>query len=768
MNKALTVFLFNLVLQFSLYAQTPTIQDCLGAIPICERIYFEDFVKPGCGAICNEIKEEAVCGFKEEGSVWYTFTVNQSGDFGFIITPNQRTDDYDWALFNITNASCGDIYDTPSLLVSCNAAGDNNPNDNIAECSGATGATGATNMIQQFGGCGGDGLTSDGEPRGLNPFNDLIKVSKGNTYALMISNFSQSGEGYTIDFGLTDVGVIDNQAAEISSIEFPKKCKDRQINIIFNEKIKKNTIERLNNFELIGPKGEAYSFSNLEPTNFPDAVREFPIFLNEGLVNSGVYTFRVTTDGTNHILDNCDNPFPAGVYTFEFELNSPELPLVDLGVDTIICAPLTLNANNKEATYQWQDGTNSPTIMASTTGTYRVEVMNACGTVSDEIEVIIYDKPNINFGKDTLLCPNAILVLNAASDVADYQWQDDSENNIFTVTEAGTYQVIVTNLCGIDTEDINVTYRAPLAVELGNDTIICDGRSLPLIAYNEEANYQWQDNSTNENFIVENTGDYAVTVSNVCNSVSDTRSVILLDGPPRIEFGEDQRLCPNEELVLDASNQEATYRWQDGSTANFFNVTQLGIYEVTIDNACGMASDDIAIDYLLPLEVNLQKDFFLCQPTALLSTREHPDATYQWNNGHIKRALEIEAPGIYILEAATICETQFDTVVVSTCESCNVYMPNVFSPNNDGNNDLFKPFKEAGCELMDFQIRIFDRWGNQIFESNNPENGWNGQYQNRVAVASVYIWQMQYQVEQNGEIIAINKVGNLTLLPSSG
>ncbi|MDV7393754.1 hypothetical protein RZS08_20420, partial [Arthrospira platensis SPKY1] len=106
----------------------------------------------------------------------------QSGNFGFLITPNDPNDDYDWSLFNITTASCEDIYDDPSLVVSCNAAGG-------GTCNGNTGATGATSYNNQGGGCGANPPSQNA---GFSPFNALIPVTFGNTYALMVSNWTGS------------------------------------------------------------------------------------------------------------------------------------------------------------------------------------------------------------------------------------------------------------------------------------------------------------------------------------------------------------------------------------------------------------------------------------------------------------------------------------------------------------------------------------------------------------------------------------------------
>ncbi|MBK7087233.1 MAG: hypothetical protein IPH53_22370, partial [Flavobacteriales bacterium] len=101
------------------------------------------------------------------------------------------TDDYDWSLFNITNASCGDIDNSQSLMVSCNAAGG-------GTCNGLTGATGGTTYNVQGAGCNAN---PPSQTMGFSAFNSLIPVIVGNTYVLMVSNWTGSPNGYTIDFG---------------------------------------------------------------------------------------------------------------------------------------------------------------------------------------------------------------------------------------------------------------------------------------------------------------------------------------------------------------------------------------------------------------------------------------------------------------------------------------------------------------------------------------------------------------------------------------
>ena len=139
--------IFGLLFSIHLTAQTPTVQDCFGAIPVCQQVYSETTSASGDGNYPSEVSTNFTCTAGELNSIWYSFTVNNSGDFGFLITPNNSNDDYDWVLYNITNITCDEISNSPSSVVSCNAAGG-------GSCNGETGATGQTNFNNQGGGCG--------------------------------------------------------------------------------------------------------------------------------------------------------------------------------------------------------------------------------------------------------------------------------------------------------------------------------------------------------------------------------------------------------------------------------------------------------------------------------------------------------------------------------------------------------------------------------------------------------------------------------------
>jgi gliding motility-associated-like protein len=110
------------------------------------------------------------------------------------------------------------------------------------------------------------------------------------------------------------------------------------------------------------------------------------------------------------------------------------------------------------------------------------------------------------------------------------------------------------------------------------------------------------------------------------------------------------------------------------------------------------------------------------------------------------------------------CSNIASMQVVVTCKNMNLFLPNTFSPNSDGNNDIFYP-RGRGLERMRL-LRIFNRWGEVVFEKkdfpvNDPSVGWNGKYNGQLVAPGVYVYQAEVFCE-NGEVITVN--GNISVI----
>ncbi|MEZ4995584.1 MAG: gliding motility-associated C-terminal domain-containing protein [Saprospiraceae bacterium] len=889
MMKHFNITLFGFLLPLINYAQNASVQDCLGAIPVCQQVYVEDTSPVGFGDF-DEVDPVINCVGREQNSIWYVFTVDNDGKFGFLLTPNDLSDDYDWALFNITNASCAEVLTNADLLISCNSAGS-------GSCDGVTGATGDSQYHYQGSNC-------DNFPptlyTGYTPFNDLIDVVAGNTYVLLINNFSGSTNGYTLDFGLSgDIGIFDEINPFLETANLTDACNGSQIRLEFSEYIQCATLDDAN-FQLTGP-GEPYSLA-LNSANCDaggNYSKEFFLDVTPAITDGG-YTLTMNVDGTSEALDLCDNP-AAGI---TFQINGPsQIPVIDLGSDTTLCdgVSLTLDASQLAGTYLWSTGSTAPTIDVTATGNYSVQVTTACGIASDDINVTFSSTLPLDLGPDLELCPGETATLDATSPGGTYHWSDGSTGPTLLVTQAGTYSVQVSSDCGTAEDTVTITVVPAIAavlndaalcpgesvswdvttpnatylwqdgsngptftatdagnyavtitnscetvnlsatvqsggslpqIDLGNDTTLCNGQTLLIDPGIAGASFLWQDGSTDATLMVSQPGTYAVTVSNNCDQQVSSIQVYYLE--PITATLQDAALCPGETIIWDVTSPEATYIWQDGSTtptlsplvagnysvtitnsceevilsstvqmgtaltsielgsdttlcagesltfdfsaitdADFlwqdnstspnYTITQNGVYQLTISNNCDTLSDMINVRVVSPITINLGPDTVLCNGANLSINATQADIDYYvWQDGTTTPEYVIRQPGTYTLTAGNDCEEVFDDITIAECETCEFFVPNSFSPNNDGINDVFQAF--SNCPLQNFNLTVFDRWGTLLFESKDPESGWDGQSKGQFVKSGVYIWVMKVMVMENEVPREVSLAGDVTIL----
>ena len=197
---------------------------------------------------------------------------------------------------------------------------------------------------------------------------------------------------------------------------------------------------------------------------------------------------------------------------------------LNLGSDKIICqgSPVmfVLNATNMGATYLWSDNKTTPTDTITALGTYWVNVSNSCFSKSDTI-IISSASIIVNLGNDTTLCNGQSLTLDAKNLGATYKWDNNisSTKETLTVNTSGIYFVDVTKGGCTVRDSINVSVKAIPIVNLGADTLICNGSTITLDAKNTGCNYLWSTGSTTETINVSNSGVYSVEVFNqgACN-----------------------------------------------------------------------------------------------------------------------------------------------------------------------------------------------------------------------------------------------------------
>lgn len=430
---------------------------------------------------------------------------------------------------------------------------------------------------------------------------------------------------------------------------------------------------------------------------------------------------------------------------------------LNLGNDTTLCQgeTLTLDATQPNSTYLWQDNSTNPTFNATQGGVYWVQVTNSNCTLSDTVLVNYAPFPTVDLGNDTTVCTGVSLLLDATTPNATYLWHDNSTNPTFNLTQQGIHWVAVTvNHC-TTTDSILVNFSASLPIELGNDTVLCQGETITLDASISNATYLWQDNSVDSTFSVSQAGTYWVGV-NTNNCFGSDTIVVTYNPLPAINLGNDTVLCQGETILLDAITPNATYLWHDNSSNATFNVVQPNTYwvAVTVNNCSSI--DSIVVNPSPFQAAILGNDTTICLGETYTLNASTGNGVYFWQDNSSNATFNVSQPGTYwVAVTSSACSTS-DTVVVQF-EDCEVELeiPNVFSPNNDGFNDLFSPIRIKGITSM--HTLVYNRWGNEIFESNELLIQWDGANN----TDGTYFWIVNY-TDKNG----VNGVltGNVILL----
>lgn len=180
------------------------------------------------------------------------------------------------------------------------------------------------------------------------------------------------------------------------------------------------------------------------------------------------------------------------------------------------------------------------------------------------------------------------------------------------------------------------------------------------------------------------------------------------------------------------------------------------------------AKVDITIDYLPT--INLINELTLCADTTyLLYAQTEGSEDLLWDNGNTSNSIQIQTDysqinkhNQHIISATNSCGTIYDTVKINVID-CSIYFyaPNAFTPDGDGYNDEFN-VSILGIEDQSFQLQIFNRWGELMYVSQNPNVSWNGTYQGNVVSDGVYVWRITYKSNHNDS--RYEKIGHVTII----
>lgn len=473
--------------------------------------------------------------------------------------------------------------------------------------------------------------------------------------------------------------------------------------------------------------------------------------------NTGDTTMTITTvnDGSYSVQVEMNGCFDQDTILVQW---FPDVS-VALGNDTSICSgeQITLSIPGFE-TYSWSSTPiDTSQIFINTAGQYILTVGNNGCFDSDTMNVFV-STLNVDLGPDLIICQNDSVGIGV-SGFDSYLWNTSDTTSSIWITSSGTFSLLVTDINGCSAADtVGITQSPPIVVDLGNDTTICEGDSITLITPLSFITYLWSDGSSGNTLVISQAGTYSVIVTDINNcTASDSLNLIL--NPLPVTSLPAFVTCLTDSIVLDAGIGADSYLWSNGSTLQTIHVTQTGVYSVTITLDGCFAFDSTFVTLISPANLSLN-DTTICEGNGLHISVLSGFDSYLWNTGATSPFIDVNQPGTYWVSVESCGSIWQDTMQVIMLASINnAIVPNVFTPNGDGLNDVYSIVNLTEPPSV-FELLIYDRWGLLVYSSDNYLDGWNGTIGSANVTEGVYYYILNME-STCGE--AVQKNGFLTL-----
>ena len=539
--------------------------------------------------------------------------------------------------------------------------------------------------------------------------------------------------------------------------------------------------------------GQSITLSSPQPAGFGyswSTGSTAPTIIAGGSAGATVYTLVVTD------TDACTT-------TAMITVTVSPLPVVDLGPDTAICSgsiPMlhSFVTYPAWATYIWNTGATSSSISATTIGTYWLQVTVVGCSGADTMEIKnLFD--TLNFPQvDTALCQGQQLaIVVAGTPGMTYQWTPtagiSSSTTASTVILADTSATYTLRASISTCPDLVRSFHLdiqpnPQVLLAGDNRFVCHYDTLHIISsvtpsWYSSYIYRWSPGAN----LDDSTSPYPVFTA------GDSEKLVLTVTTPHGCKGEDSisiyvhpsgfasldttiRVCPHDSarLVPVSSDAGTIYRWHPGLYLNDSMAASPWVRPVTSQHYVGIALSqyncrDTMHAYVV---VSANAEIFVGDSVTIYPGQSYQIPTqtnctsFAWFPPSGLNSASISAPIAkpeistkYIVTASNEWGCKItDSVVINVSIETQLAAPNAFTPGN-GPNSTFKLVKLGVAQLNYF--RIYNRWGNKVYESNDIDAGWDGNYKGVPQPYDVYVYEIE-AVTSAGR--TFTKTGNVTLI----
>jgi len=410
----------------------------------------------------------------------------------------------------------------------------------------------------------------------------------------------------------------------------------------------------------------------------------------------------------------------------------------------------TLDAGNTGAIYQWYlngvaiSGATSQTYTPTTGGTYSVTVDNGNPNCIGNFDVNIttVNAYVVSLTNQSICANGSYPLLDAGNAGATYQWNlngspiSGATAQTYQTTQGGTYSVTVGTGACAGTGSMDLTVTALPVVTLSNATI-CDYDPIgTLDAGNAGASYQWYQNgtaiggATSQNYTPTAAGTYSVDVTN--NGCTSNGSMSLTINPAPVFALADTNICNDGSAIIDPQITGDSYAWSNGATSQTITTSAAGTYTLTVTSAgCTYTKSANVVVFNYPVAPTVA-----CNPgtgtfkyiyswsaiAGAVSYEVTEDGGATWIPANTPSGSETHGTTNAIADFSVraigggLCKVG----AASEPTACEVTIPNIISPNNDGKNDVFTINNIE--QYPGNSVQIFNRWGKEVYSADGYNN----------------------------------------------
>ncbi|MFM7015462.1 MAG: choice-of-anchor L domain-containing protein [Bacteroidota bacterium] len=476
----------------------------------------------------------------------------------------------------------------------------------------------------------------------------------------------------------------------------------------------------------------------------------------------------------NYALTVTDNNGCIG--STSVQLNNYPLPTPSLPTTVSICAGDSTNVTpGNFANYVWSNGQTNPSIYLLNAGTYIVEVTDINGCKNNDTTILVVNNlPLPIIIGPTTTCANIPATLNAGNSYAQYLWSTGEPTANIQTTIGGTYTVTVTDIRGCKNKAYFNLVVYPLAdVTIVGKNDICEGETTTITGMPNQGTYLWSNGSTTASTAITQSGNYQLTITTNYGCVNSNSYTVKVHSNPKVNYTYFQQIsCESIGIQMVNSSiydQGSSFLWNFGDGNNGNGSNPLHVYADTgnyittclITSPWGCKGSDTLIVHLdtPPLP---EAAFVKSNPVVSIFNSEvqflnkSKNAThYKWSFGDDQSSTDenpthkYDRVGTQKVHLTAYNDASCYDEYEETIEVIQFFVPNSFTPNEDGKNDVFFDGTPA-INVNSYSMKVINRLGGVIYESDSYYQPWDGRMPNgQPAQEGVYAYVIHILSENN-------------------